>query len=201
MVLDANGRSHRPQGLPAGVAGTFDGGGRAGGADDLTPPPAPADAWRSEPLEPGSATGPYGTAATAGFRLTRADGTTVTVRDAIGDDNDIGYYETRRVAVGTPTVAIRLDMNGRPDVDADRLSRIAADLEAYRVRANRETPRYWSPIERFEAAGADPGRLTVRPVYGTPPERPAAPWKWGDWNRAREAERRAAAEGFEYAHD
>ncbi|KAA8828160.1 hypothetical protein [Bifidobacterium myosotis] len=201
MVLDANGRSHRPQGLPAGVAGTFDGGGRTASADDLTPPPAPADAWHVEPLKTAGAVGPYGAASSTGFRLTRADGTTITVRDAAGDDSDAGFYETRHVSVGTPTVSIRLDMDGRPDVDADRLARIAADLEAYRIRANRETPRYGAPIERFEAAGADPGRLTVRPVHGTPPARPAAPWKWADWNRAREAERRAAADGFEYAHD
>lgn len=39
MVMDDNGRSHRPSGLPKGYAGTFDGGdGFDGGGNDVTPP-------------------------------------------------------------------------------------------------------------------------------------------------------------------
>ena len=39
MVMDDNGRSHRPSGLPKGYAGTFDSGdGGDGGGNDVTPP-------------------------------------------------------------------------------------------------------------------------------------------------------------------
>lgn len=35
MVMDMNGRSHRPAGLPQGTAGTYEPIGGAGGDDDL----------------------------------------------------------------------------------------------------------------------------------------------------------------------
>ena len=58
MVMDRNGRSHRPSGLPAQVAGTYDGRGRQGGVD-LAPFDASEDIdisgvdrtrWRSRTL-------------------------------------------------------------------------------------------------------------------------------------------------------
>lgn len=47
MSVDRNGRSHKPKGLPKGVAGTYDRGMRAGGDDDLQ-----ADGWRTTPTIP-----------------------------------------------------------------------------------------------------------------------------------------------------
>lgn len=52
MTTDANGRSHRPQGLPQHVAGTFDTEGGDTGASDVEPPAAPPfdpmREWRAE---------------------------------------------------------------------------------------------------------------------------------------------------------
>ncbi|KAA8825114.1 hypothetical protein [Bifidobacterium myosotis] len=52
MTTDANGRSHRPQGLPQHVAGTFDAKGGDAGATDVEPPAAPPfdpeTEWRAE---------------------------------------------------------------------------------------------------------------------------------------------------------
>lgn len=44
MVLDANGRSHRPKGLPRGLAGTYDANAAAVRDTDLTPGGAPRSA-------------------------------------------------------------------------------------------------------------------------------------------------------------
>ena len=38
MTVDRNNRSHRPKGLPQGVAGTFDTTAATAGIDDVAPP-------------------------------------------------------------------------------------------------------------------------------------------------------------------
>ena len=40
MTVDRNNRSHRPKGLPQGVAGTFDTAGPQAAGDDIVPPSA-----------------------------------------------------------------------------------------------------------------------------------------------------------------
>lgn len=47
MSVDRNGRSHKPKGLPKGVAGTYDRVGRTKGDDDLQ-----TDGWRTTPTIP-----------------------------------------------------------------------------------------------------------------------------------------------------
>ena len=80
------------------------------------------------------------------------------------------------------------------------MEKVADDLETWRTRSNEKRGEYDAPIARMEASGTGLNRLTVRPVFGTPPRRPWRPWKWKAWQKARERES-LASNGFNYIHN
>ena len=86
------------------------------------------------------------------------------------------------------------------NINLPKMEKVADDLETWRTRSNEKRGEYDAPIARMEASGTGLNRLTVHPVFGTPPRRPWQPWKWKAWQKARERES-LASNGFDYIHN
>ena len=86
------------------------------------------------------------------------------------------------------------------NINLPKMEKVADDLETWRTRSNEKRGEYDAPIARMEASGTGLNRLTVLPVFGTPPRRPWQPWKWKAWQKARERES-LASNGFDYIHN
>ena len=91
-------------------------------------------------------------------------------------------------------------MKRHTQFQSPKMEKVADDLETWRTRSNEKRGEYDAPIARMEASGTGLNRLTVSPVFGTPPRRPWQPWKWKAWQKARERES-LASNGFDYIHN
>lgn len=116
-------------------------------------------------------------------------------------DESIRKYEQQpRPPLPPPTTSIRLETPISKNINLPKMEKVADDLETWRTRSNEKRGEYDAPIARMEASGTGLNRLTVSPVFGTPPRRPWQPWKWKAWQKARERES-LASNGFDYIHN
>lgn len=123
-------------------------------------------------------------------------GSTLTVQDV----PDQTHGMKRHTQFQSPTTSIRLETPISKNINLPKMEKVADDLETWRTRSNEKRGEYDAPIARMEASGTGLNRLTVRPVFGTPPRRPWQPWKWKAWQKARERES-LASNGFDYIHN
>ena len=108
-------------------------------------------------------------------------GSTLTVQDV----PDQTHGMKRHTQFQSPTTSIRLETPISKNINLPKMEKVADDLETWRTRSNEKRGEYDAPIARMEASGTGLNRLTVRPVFGTPPRRPWQPWKWKAWQKAR----------------
>ena len=123
-------------------------------------------------------------------------GSTLTVQDV----PDQTHGMKRHTQFQSPTTSIRLETPISKNINLPKMEKVADDLETWRTRSNEKRGEYDAPIARMEASGTGLNRLTVSPVFGTPPRRPWQPWKWKAWQKARERES-LASNGFDYIHN
>lgn len=123
-------------------------------------------------------------------------GSTLTVQDV----PDQTHGMKRHTQFQSPTTSIRLETPISKNINLPKMEKVADDLETWRTRSNEKRGEYDAPIARMEASGTGLNRLTVHPVFGTPPRRPWQPWKWKAWQKARERES-LASNGFDYIHN
>ncbi len=123
-------------------------------------------------------------------------GSTLTVQDV----PDQTHGMKRHTQFQSPTTSIRLETPISKNINLPKMEKVADDLETWRTRSNEKRGEYDAPIARMEASGTGLNRLTVLPVFGTPPRRPWQPWKWKAWQKARERES-LASNGFDYIHN
>lgn len=123
-------------------------------------------------------------------------GSTLTVQDV----PDQTHGMKRHTQFQSPTTSIRLETPISKNINLPKMEKVADDLETWRTRSNEKRGEYDAPIARMEASGTGLNRLTVHPVFGTPPRRPWQPWKWKAWQKARERES-LASNGFNYIHN
>lgn len=161
MVMDDNGRSHRPSGLPKGYAGTFDGGdGFDGGGNDVTPPnpllmlasrgmrehavrdrTLVKDAAETRALLDETRRIEYG-----------PDGATL-----YDKDGNIVYHEDP-AAPGLDAETMRKDPRSRAAVRAAFRSDLSGHTAAERRGIIRNANRYASPYDRRVAIDSSPNR-------------------------------------------
>lgn len=161
MVMDDNGRSHRPSGLPKGYAGTFDGGdGFDGGGNDVTPPnpllmlasrgmrehavrdrTLVKDAAETRALLDETRRIEYG-----------PDGATL-----YDKDGNIVYHEDP-AAPGLDAETMRKDPRSRAAVRAAFRSDLSGHTAAERRSIIRNANRYASPYDRRVAIDSSPNR-------------------------------------------
>ena len=130
------------------------------------------------------------------FRWTEDQAPTLTVQDV----PDQTHGMKRHTQFQSPTTSIRLETPISKNINLPKMEKVADDLETWRTRSNEKRGEYDAPIARMEASGTGLNRLTVSPVFGTPPRRPWQPWKWKAWQKARERES-LASNGFDYIHN
>lgn len=188
MVMDANGRPHRPKGLPKGVAGTYDANPAAGGDTDLD---TSLDAGERIP-DPGAGWTPCPTS----LPTSSADGTgwTNTLRRAwrrgadrleyahsTGYDRDLGDFDDESL---TLTCADGVEVFSSHGFDAAMLERAAGRARAWRDEHDRaRDPRLHGPVTGMLVIMDPDGGLEISPHEDTPP-RPWNPLLWGRWRDA-----------------
>lgn len=154
----------------------------------LPPPPPPTEV----PLPPAKPR----QASSRTIPVDGRPGSTLTVQDV----PDQTHGMKRHTQFQSPTTSIRLETPISKNINLPKMEKVADDLETWRTRSNEKRGEYDAPIARMEASGTGLNRLTVRPVFGTPPRRPWQPWKWKAWQKARERES-LASNGFNYIHN
>lgn len=92
-------------------------------------------------------------------------GSTITVQDV----PDPTYGMKRHTQFQSPTTSIRLETPISKNINLPKMEKVADDLETWRTRSNEKRGEYDAPIARMEASGTGLNRLTVRPVFETPP--------------------------------
>ena len=128
------------------------------------------------------------------------DSETSTVNPVCQPTNPYENTNSNPAAIAPPTTSIRLETPISKNINLPKMEKVADDLETWRTRSNEKRGEYDAPIARMEASGTGLNRLTVLPVFGTPPRRPWQPWKWKAWQKARERES-LASNGFDYIHN
>lgn len=161
MVMDDNGRSHRPSGLPKGYAGTFDGGdGGDGGGNDVTPPnPLLMLASRGMREHAARDRTLVKDAEETRLLLAAADRIEYGPEGAIlldGDGNTV--YREDPAAPGLDAETMRKDPRSRAAVRAAFRSDLSGHTAAERRGIIRNANRYASPYDRRVAIDSSPNR-------------------------------------------
>lgn len=200
MVMDGNGRSHRPKGLPQGLAGTYDASRTMGDDTDLTggeslPPRLRLTPdWRRADTEPGMRSDcVYGYSASDTAAWTRGD-ERLEYEHSVGYDKDLGDFDTIRLTMhtgdGLTVILDEMDGNAydQPDrepLDADVLERAAVRVREWREETNRNRdPRTQGEIGTVKARISGDGHVYAQPDI-TMPSRPWNPLLWRQWDEQR----------------